>query len=437
MDYLARSSYLLQQGKFVADIIYYYGEDTNITALFQKKSPDIPEGYNYDFVNADALINVLSVKNGKLVTPSGMSYEVLVLDENAKKMSLPVLRKIQDLVKAGAVVTGIKPEQTPSLSDNRAEFDSIVKEVWDTNKPNVTVNQPLAEVLQTKNINPDFKYAKPNSDSEVLYVHRRLPDQEIYWVNNRKDRVEEIEASFRVTGRAPEIWHADTGKIEKAAYRIEKGQTVVQLHFDPNEAYFVIFRDKAVEQSLTLPKQTETIISTIESPWNVAFQEGRGAPATAVFSALKSLSENSEPGIKYFSGTAAYKTTFKLDSITKPAKILLDLGDVKDLAEVIVNGKNLGVVWKKPFQVDISEAAMTGENTLEVRVTNTWVNRLIGDAQAGVTNKITFTTLPFYQANSPLLPAGLLGPVKLLAIEHGLAKVPVPHRAFRVSTNEK
>ena len=130
-DYLSRSSYLLQHGKFVADIVYYYGEDNNITGLFGKVMPSIPEGYNFDFINADALMNLLAFKDGKLVTPSGMSYQVLVLDNNAKKMSLPVLTKIRALVKAGAVLVGPKPDATPSLSDDQNEFAKLVNEIWD------------------------------------------------------------------------------------------------------------------------------------------------------------------------------------------------------------------------------------------------------------------------------------------------------------------
>ena len=129
---------MLQQGKFVADIVYYYGEDNNITSLFGKKLPAIPEGYNYDFINADALINVLSVKDGKLVTPSGMSYRILVLDSNATKMSLPVLRKISVLVKAGATVAGVKPTATPSLSDDQNEFNKLVNEIWSSSNTKVT-----------------------------------------------------------------------------------------------------------------------------------------------------------------------------------------------------------------------------------------------------------------------------------------------------------
>ncbi len=166
-SYLARSCYLLQQGKFVADVRYYYGEDNNITSLFKDKLPDIPKGYNYDFINSDALINVLTVINGKLQTPSGMQYSVLVLDENAKKMSSPVIKKIRDLIRAGATVTGIKPEMTPSLSDNVEEFRAIVKEIWESNYKNVstsqmkmTIVQSLETVLQKIKIEPDFTYKK-------------------------------------------------------------------------------------------------------------------------------------------------------------------------------------------------------------------------------------------------------------------------------------
>ena len=153
-DYLARSSYMLQQGKFVADIVYYYGEDNNITGLFGAKLPNVPEGYNYDFINSHALINLLTVKDGKLVTPSGMSYNVLHLDSNAVKMPLPVLRKISELVKAGATISGAKPTASPSLKDDKQEFDRLVKEVWGTNNSKVLSGKPLNEVLKSLNIQP-------------------------------------------------------------------------------------------------------------------------------------------------------------------------------------------------------------------------------------------------------------------------------------------
>jgi hypothetical protein len=427
--YIARTAYMLQQGKFVADIVYYYGEDNNITALFGRKLPDIPEGYNYDFINADALINLLYVKDGKLVTPSGMSYQVLVLDSNARRMSLPVLRKIRDLVNAGATVTGIKPESTPSLEDDQQEFQSLVNEVWGAGNAKVTTGKALSEVLPAQNIQPDFGYQMsdvgggqtssiPNIKSAILYVHRKLADGDLYWVNNRTDKAETVEASFRVTGKAPQIWHAETGKTEDASYTIANGITRVTLPLTPNDAVFVVFRNNTTQISYTVPQTTEKDLITVEGSWNVAFQLNRGAPASATFDQLTSYTANTDAGIKYFSGTATYTKTIDAPAnwFSNKGQLWLDLGDVKNLAEIIVNGKSLGVIWKHPFRVDVTNALKQGANKVEIKVTNLWVNRIIGDAQPDVTNKITYTSMPFYQANSPLLPSGLLGPVKVVSV---------------------
>ncbi len=172
------------------------------------KLPDIPEGYNYDFVNADALVNVLSVKNGSIVTPSGMTYRVLALDENSRYMSLPVLKKIRDLVMDGAVVTGPQPAQTPSLSDNQDEFSKIVHELWTIEKGEnkvgngkVYAGYPLKDVLNSLKISPDFTYSQPLETTKLLYVHRKLGDIDFYWVNNRQNKVVDLDATFRVDGQ--------------------------------------------------------------------------------------------------------------------------------------------------------------------------------------------------------------------------------------------
>ena len=419
-SYLTRSCYMLQQGKFVADVLYYYGEDNNITSLFKDKLPDIPKGYNYDFINSDALINVLTVIDGKLETPSGMQYRVLVLDENAKKMSLPVIKKIRDLVRAGATVTGIKPEMTPSLSDNVEEFRAIVKEVWESNYKSVSTNQmkmnsleSLESVLQKLKIEPDFNYTKTDEKTEVLYVHRKLVNQDIYWVNNRNDRVEDIEGSFRIIGKTPELWNPQTGESKKLSYKIENGRTIIPLHLETWDAYFIVFKEATKLANCIVPKTSEKQILQIETPWSVSFQAGRGAPANATFTTLKSWTENVDLGIKYFSGTAIYKNTFTVPSSEKGI-YEIDLGEVKNLAEVIINEKSQGIVWKKPFKVELKDALKIGENSIEIKVINLWVNRLIGDQQSDVKSKITYTTMPFYKADSPLLPSGLMSPVKLI-----------------------
>ena len=425
LTYLARSSYMLQQGKFVADIVYFYGEDNNITALFGEKLPDVPEGYNYDFVNADALVNVLSVKNGSIVTPSGMTYRVLALDGNSRYMSLPVLKKIRDLVMDGAVVAGPQPAQTPSLSDNQDEFSKIVRELWTVEKGEnkigngmVYAGYPLKDVLNSLKISPDFTYSQPLETTKLLYVHRKLGDIDFYWVNNRQNKVVDLDATFRVDGRVAEIWHPETGNTELASYSIEDGITRVPLHLEPNDAVFVVFRNKAVQTSHTINKPAEKQLAVISGPWTVTFQPERGAPGQAVLETLIPWNENADQGIKYFSGTGTYTKTIQAPAewFTPGSQLWLDLGNVKNLAEVVVNGKSLGIVWKSPFRVNVTGDLKEGENKFEIKVTNLWVNRLIGDMQPGVTSKITYTTMPFYRANSPLLPSGLIGPVTVQSI---------------------
>ena len=424
--YLSRSSYMLQQGNFVADVIYFYGEDNNITSLFREnKLPDVPSSYNYDFVNADALVKVLSVNKGQIKTPNGMNYRMLALDPNSKYMSLPVLRKISEMVQAGAVVVGDKPVGTPSLSDDQAEFKTIAEQLWGTGtgehtlgKGKVYAGLSIPVVLASMKITPDFEYTKPRSNTNLMFVHRKLGDVEIYWVNNRNNNAENIEATFRVEGKTPELWHPETGMIEETSYNITNGRTTVPMRMEPNDAVFVVFRKKAVTQSLTLTQPVETQLTFLYGSWNVSFQPNRGAPTQIVLDQLSSWSENTDPGIKYFSGTGSYAKTIQVsdDWFKEGSQIWLDLGEVKNLAEVLVNGKSLGIVWKTPFRVNLTKSLKQGENVLEVKVTNLWVNRLIGDQQPGNTEKITYTTQAFYQANSSLLPSGLFGPVKIVRL---------------------
>lgn len=425
MDYLARSCFMLQQGKFVADVVYFYGEDNNITALFGNKLPDVPETYNFDFVNADALVNVLQVSDGNIITTSGMSYKLLALDQNARYMSLPVLRKINELVNAGAIVVGDKPIGTPSLIDDNTEFQKIAGQLWSTDKGETVVGNgkvysghTIQEVLDILNVAPDFSYTKPQNTTSVLFVHRRMGNTDIYWVNNRNTNVENIDATFRVEGKSAEIWHPETGKIEQASYKIEKGLTTIPLHLESSDAVFVVFRHKTSETSLTVPESKETQLAMVEGEWNVKFQPKRGAPAEIVLPGLTSWSDNADTGVKYFSGTGSYVKSIQASSdwFTDGKEVWLDLGSVKNLAEVIINGKSLGIVWKTPFRVNVTEALSEGDNQLEIKVTNLWVNRLIGDQQPGVTEKITYTTQVFYRENAPLLPSGLLGPVQFLSI---------------------
>ncbi len=367
--YLARSSYMLQQGKFVADVLYFYGEDSNITALFGAKPPEIPAGYDFDFINADAILHRLSAEGGRIRTPSGMSYAVLALDANSLRMTLPVLRKVRDLVSAGAVVVGPKPTGTPSLSDDPGEFRSVADELWGSGegerahgRGKVFAGQTIGQALAALRVEPDFEYTKPRADTKLLFVHRKLADGDVFWVDNRNKRAETLEASFRVQGKDVELWHADTGEMEPAPYLIANGRTTVPLRLDPYEAVFVVFLKPATMQARAIAAEIETPLGTVEGPWTVRFQTERGAPAEITLGALTSWSESADAGVRYFSGTGTYTKTFQApaDWIKPGARLWLDLGEVKNLAEVSVNGRPLGIIWKSPFRVEVTGAMKTG-----------------------------------------------------------------------------
>lgn len=427
IDYLARCSWMLQQGRFVADIAYYYGEDSNITAIFGDRGPDVPEGYNFDYVNADILEHKLRVENRDLVTDSGMRYRVLVLDRYAQHMSLPVLRRIDALVRSGATVVGKPPVSDPSLADDQAAFASIVRELWGSGteasrkvgKGMVVTGDTVEAALKTVNLLADTTYTKSQPDSEVLFVHRRTADGDIYFVDNRSARAFDTTASFLVTGKAPEIWHPESGSMTPAAFSVANGRTSVPLALDPWGTVFVVFRQRTKETTHSLPRMTQTDLATVSGPWEVRFEEKQGAPETIHLDRLGSWSDNADPGVRYFSGHGTYTKHIDApaDWFKSGSRVLLDLGDVANLAEVKVNGKPLGTLWKAPFRIDASGAMHPGDNLLEVRVVNLWVNRLIGDAQPDAAKKYTFTARNPYKATSPLVPAGLLGPVRLLREE--------------------
>jgi hypothetical protein len=336
-------------------------------------------------------------------------------------MSLAVLRKVRDLVMAGAVVVGPKPVDSPSLVDDQAEVRAIADELWSgaAGKGLVFGDLTVAQALSAIGAEPDFAHTSLRPDANLAFVHRALSDGDVYWVINANTRREALEASFRVTGKVPEIWHAETGAIEPASFLAANGRTVVPLRLEPDDAVFVVFRKTAEERARSVAEPVETELGTIAGPWEVSFQPNRGAPDQIVLESLSSWSENADPGVRYFSGTAAYAKTVEVPAawLEPGARIWLDLGEVKNLAEVKVNGQPLGIVWKTPFRVDATSVLKVGPNTLEIKVANLWVNRLIGDKQPGVVKPFTYTAVEFYKADSPLLPSGLLGPVRLVRVD--------------------
>ena len=432
--YLARCSYLLQQGLFVGDLAYYYGEGAPVSVPFWKKvRPEPPPGYAYDYVNTDVLLNRMTVKDGRLVLPDGMSYRVLVLPEDVDRLTLPVVRKLRDLVAEGATLVAPRPGASPSLAGFPAadeEIRGIVNDVWgpmdgksltqhDYGKGKVYWGGSLEEVLLARKIAPDVEHSRPQPDTTLVWIHRRLPDADLYFIANQKERAEDVLATFRVEGRQAELWHPDTGSIEPASYRIEGGRTTVPLSLEPNGSVFVAFRAPASTTSRTLSRPVHTTLATLSGPWSVSFPPSGGAPPQVRLDTLASWTVSADPGVKYFSGTATYaKEIQALPAWFKPGvRVVLDLGRVREIAEVSVNGKAVGgILWKAPFDADVTAALKPGANRLEIKVTNLWPNRMIGDLQPSATKRYTFTDYKPYTKDSPLLESGLLGPVTLSSI---------------------
>lgn len=478
IDYISRSQFLLQQGDFVADICYYYGEDAPVGFRFDDLSPKPPAGYDFDVCNTE-ILKQLKVSHGRIVLPSGMSYRVLVLPAR-DRMTPGVLCAIRDLVKAGATVVGPKPTQSPSLADfpeSDRTVAAIAKELWGDCDGKIVTSHTygdgrmqwggsLAEAIGEP---PDFS----SDDPTLKFIHRRDGKTEIYFVSNQAKREVLAQCTFRVNGLVPELWHPDTGLRETVAlYASNDGRITLPIHFDPAGSVFVVFRlpaspdpvvsvqfeDKNLfisSESYLKPgvagspvREGAKILLTVSrsgpytfrtakgrtltasageipqplalsGPWLVRFPPNLGAPGSATFEQLQSWTRAEDAGVKYFSGTATYQKDFTVPEswLRSGLKYYLDLGAVLNIAAVTLNGQDLGVLWKAPFRVEVTSALRANANRLVIKVTNLWPNRLIGDRQDFEKKPVTWTSYNPYRADSELLDSGLLGPVRLSASE--------------------
>lgn len=418
--YINRCQWMLQQGNFVADVLYFYGDTVpNFTRHKRTDPAQCRPGYDYDVITAEALLERTSFKDGKIVLPDGMSYRVLVLPDR-EVISLPVLKKISELVKAGATVIGPKPLRGQSLQ-NMAEADAelakIADQLWggQTGKGRVFTGKTAREVLLAEGVAPDCEFTEVTG-GDFDYIHRTDHGAEIYFLANRTNGAAAATVAFRVTGKVPELWNPVTGERRFAtAYQQQDGRTWVPLEFTPCGSWFVVFREPAAEHPALAKINALQFkpVQEINGSWTVRFDPKWGGPETVQFDSLVSWPTRPEPGIKFYSGTATYEKTFELAAPVK-SKLQLDLGNVRELAEVKVNGKSCGIVWCPPWRVDISHAVKTGENKLEIEVVNFWPNRIIGDASLPPDQRLTKTNIRKLTAKTPLEEAGLFGPVQLL-----------------------
>lgn len=473
--FLSRCSHMLQQGNSASDVCFYLGEEPPVLAPPKYLNPALGSGYDCDYCNAEVLLERMSVKDGRIMLPDGTNYRLLVLQNcvsplpeisqrvgryqnlkvsptPSKAMSVAVVKKLRDLVHDGATIIGAPPEQAAGLKDYPGcdeEVRTIAAELWGDldgktrtgrhyGKGRVIWGKSPREVLSGDGLGPDFTYASQTEHPEDFdYIHRTSEDAEIYFVINRKAQFASQVFTFRVTGRQPEIWDPTGGGIQPAnAFRQADGCTTVPLELDRFGSCFVVFR-KPIADGVTgnsgsnFPKLVPR--QNLSGPWRVEFDPAWGGPANAGFSELTSWTQRPEEGIKFYSGKATYRKTFDLGAVAWTAgdaghqsrRLYLDLGIVKDVAGVRLNGKDLGILWCHPWRVDITNAAKPGDNHLEIDVVNLWANRVIGDLSQPKPQRFTQTHDVFrfnmLTQTTSLLDSGLLGPVSVLEEQDGLS----------------
>ncbi len=494
--YIARGSYLLRQGHPVADLMIFVG-DGKPNSRYKSKDfdPPLPKWLNYDNVNADVLINRATLADGTIRLPEGGRYPLLAL-KNCDHLSLPTLRRLVEIAEAGVTVVGEAPTKLAGYGhseEDYSEFRQLAERLGQRLQP----ARNWEALMATRNLVPDLKLATTDS---LIYEHRRVGDTDIYFFVNADTTAVSYRLTARISGKQPERWNPLTGKISSVArYRINEETTDIRMDLAAEESVFLVFRAPPVDGPVISPEQEvipgilsfgrnlktgrtgakvtknaeykiklnngeTTFLRTgdigdseeISGPWQVTFQEENGFAGELTFQELTDWKDHPDERVNYYSGTATYRTTFHHAPQIGSAH-LLDLGEVDNIAKVRLNGKDLGVLWMKPFRVELRDAIKPGVNQLEIEVTNLWSNRLIGEErfpkQDGgyemasshpkkkmpawyVNNepvppgpRTTFTTADFYDADDELFPSGLKGPVRIIAFqEPTLAPASAPEK---------
>jgi len=440
MQYIARCQFLFQSGTFQADVLALYGDERAFSNLPQKEQVDWenPPGLRADLGGMSSLENLSVDANGDLrVTFNGRRldtrYKLLVL-KRAELMTPEHVATLGALADKGAKIFAPKPLRSPSLQkfpEADQTLQALIKRYWDTG----LIHEPADFAAAAAALGPDCE-----APDEILFNHHRIGADDFYFLCNQQDEAREVTVTFRVGGKQPELWNPINGEITEAPNwkTLADGRTGVSLNLTPVDSVFVVFRKPAASAGRTTPRTEFKELLSLNDKWTVAFDPKWGPRQPVVFDQLTPWNENTNEAIKYFSGTATYKSRFKLPK--QKSRLVLDLGQVEVMAHVTLNGKDLGTLWKPPFQVDVTKAAKAGANTLEVEVTDLWVNRLIGDERfpswgAGYPDWLTagkappsdaprktFAASKHWNKNDPLLPSGLIGPVTLRATEMNLAK---------------
>jgi hypothetical protein len=440
IDYMHRVQSVAQQGKFVADVLYYYGDHVPNVFPFKHADPaGLLPGFDYDVTDENVFMK-LDVKDKKIIVPGGLEYRVLVLPDH-KALSLAVLEKTAELLNQGATIIGYKPEKLTSIMGHvqaQKTFKDLSDKLWGKPTPErgaktygkgtLAWGISAREYLLSKGTSADFDILENDSKTDFDYIHYTVGTSEVYFVSNQTTERQKISARFRVSGKKPELWDALSGEIRDAgAFTQKDGLTTVPLVLEPYGSVIVVFNHAISQSTQGTAVQNYPDLKTVTQltgEWQVSFDTAWGGPASVSFPSLLDWSQHADERIKYYSGTAVYNKTFNMDDEPqRDKKHFLELGSVKDvgIAEIMINGKNKGIVWTSPFRVDISNELKKGSNRLEVKVVNSWYNRVAGDQISPERKQFTKTNIMLNHdfRGRPiekilLEPSGLLGPVKIL-----------------------
>jgi hypothetical protein len=442
VDYLTRCQGPLQQGLHVADIAYFQGDDSPGDGARMEPFP--PEGFDGDAINAEVLARG-RVEEQCLVLPDGKRYRYLVMPKNGR-VTYASLKELERLNRAGVKLVGPRPVGSPSFGDDATvkAYAELVEKMWAGNR--IPAPKTLGELFEQARFAQDFSY-KSEDKLTLQYTHRQDKMRDVYFVANGLKQSGEVRCTFRTDGGAPQLWSPlDGSRSAITVYTVEAdGRITLPIRFGPSDSFFVVFDrsepNRSPSSGATADSGPAAERREIKGDWTVTFQKHRGAPEQMTTKELKSLSAFEDFGVKHFSGTATYRTSFECTNPKSPMN--LDLGEVAVIASARLNGQALGLCWKPPFRFDVTGALREGKNELEIDVTTTWVNRLIGDEhfpddvtpgknwkEGGMPvlpewlvtglprpepRRVTFAAWKFWKAGDTLHPAGLIGPVRIEA----------------------
>ncbi|HEX4241578.1 MAG TPA: glycosyl hydrolase [Steroidobacteraceae bacterium] len=451
--YMARCQQLLRQGFFCADLLYFTGEAIPNFALLDRKPV---AGHDFDVINAQALLARTRAEDGHVVLPEGTRYRYLIIPQGvADAVSPAVASKLKELVEGGATLLAAPPKNSLGLTNyprTQQEVAAVVDALWGGAAPagmrqvgagRVIWGKPIEDVLSLDGLAPDLELRGAPRSFDFDWIHRRDRQTDLYFIANLSELEADVEVAFRLSGRTPELWDAVTGATrELDEFREENGRTVVPLRFAAKQSWFVVFRApvkiRASRSARNFPALRQ--LGRITGPWTVSFDQDWGGPESVVFQNLDDWTQRPEAAIRFYSGAATYRNSFRLPRAGS-RRIHLELGDVRNLAQVRVNGKDAGIVWTAPWRVEIGGLLRPGNNDLEIEVVNLWPNRLIGDGELPESERRTKTNVRTYDRKLPadfscwwdaecedrkkrgapakLLSSGLMGPVVLVSEEPG------------------